>query len=724
MNKHLQQARPTKIISRVLWHCLLLLCISINSAWSVDKSRINVGIKEVRLAADFNRDGIIEFTDSLIKNNMRTDLNTEAKPYVFWVNDDDDDPDSETSGRDISGNETNQRIDALHTNIIDGSRDLIDFFAVAIDLHNYLTTSKDTDKKTYWLQQKENAVNIVYTEMSRGNVSNPISPNASQYLRKININNVTDIFGSWQTNGSLNEVSVHRVTEKGIQLPEEFVSLMKEDDSKGVILVEGRSETMEPLKFIVKDENNNIILDATLPMRIYGVQKLFRQVSLRSNLFGTQRDEVSKIWGESPTGVDPDVSALLTNLVEQSDSIITRMPELNMNKNVIFIHGFKSDFTGAIEFQSETFKRLYHSGSNALFTGVHWHGNEGLFAGINYWDNVENAFYTADDFAVLVNGISGSKVIVAHSLGNMVVGSAIQDFGMQFNKYFMLNPAVALEAYQATATNPNEMHNPDWDDYYFGAPSTDYGIQDGRKLWSTEWYNFFNGTNDKRKILTWRGRFTDVANNPNVIQYFSSGEEVLQQASYGDPNDLEPVANGGRNAWNIQEKGKGTSELVAFGGGSEAGWGFNVTCETDVFGEETCYGNGLLTHDDAQTFFDKLKDELIQTPFFDPFSNAQLHDVGTTEANSEAVVYRDYPRTLAYELPALSFAAGGTVSSIFALSNNAIDMNTEMTEMGIWPTPRLQELGSIQWLHSDFKDVAYRYTYKLFDDMTDKGALK
>ena len=35
---------------------------------------------------------------------------------------------------------------------------------------------------------------------------------------------------------------------------------------------------------------------------------------------------------------------------------------------------------------------------------------------------------------------------MAHSLGNMLVSAAIQDFGMPYEKYFMLNAAVAPEA--------------------------------------------------------------------------------------------------------------------------------------------------------------------------------------------------------------------------------------------------------------------------------------
>jgi len=39
------------------------------------------------------------------------------------------------------------------------------------------------------------------------------------------------------------------------------------------------------------------------------------------------------------------------------------------------------------------------------------------------------------------------KFIMAHSLGNIVVSSAIQDFGMNIDAYFAIDAAVATEAY-------------------------------------------------------------------------------------------------------------------------------------------------------------------------------------------------------------------------------------------------------------------------------------
>jgi len=50
-------------------------------------------------------------------------------------------------------------------------------------------------------------------------------------------------------------------------------------------------------------------------------------------------------------------------------------------------------------------------------------------------------------------------------------------------------------------------------------------------------------------------------------------------------------------------------------------------------------------------------------------------------------------------------------------------MNTIAIENG-WPQERIDKYGPAAWWHSDFKDVAYRYTHPLFDDMVSRGSLR
>jgi hypothetical protein len=94
------------------------------------------------------------------------------------------------------------------------------------------------------------------------------------------------------------------------------------------------------------------------------------------------------------------------------------------------------------------FKRMHVLGSRAKFVAVSWYGYQSQFD-LNNWFvhwgwkcpdyqvNVVNPFATAEAFANYVPSIDKDRrVVSAHSLGNMVVSAAIQDFGLDVDQFF------------------------------------------------------------------------------------------------------------------------------------------------------------------------------------------------------------------------------------------------------------------------------------------------
>ena len=111
---------------------------------------------------------------------------------------------------------------------------------------------------------------------------------------------------------------------------------------------------------------------------------------------------------------------------------------------------------------------------------------------------MDNAFATAQSLAQFINGLGGNVTVAAHSLGNMVVGSAMHDWhATGISNYFMVDAAVPKEAYDpaeeqlATQTTWG-MDHPDWSNY-------------PRRLWCSDWHRLFQ-TNDHRSSLTWQNR--------------------------------------------------------------------------------------------------------------------------------------------------------------------------------------------------------------------------
>ena len=112
-----------------------------------------------------------------------------------------------------------------------------------------------------------------------------------------------------------------------------------------------------------------------------------------------------------------------------------------------------------------------------------------------------------------------------HSLGNMLVLAAIHDCEMPYEKYFMLNAAVAMEAFDASSGITQESHDNmtpgDWVSY-------------ADRVRSTHWWELFP-VGDGRRSLTWKGRFANVT---DIVNFYSSQEEVLANGD-GMPKNID-----------------------------------------------------------------------------------------------------------------------------------------------------------------------------------------
>ena len=108
---------------------------------------------------------------------------------------------------------------------------------------------------------------------------------------------------------------------------------------------------------------------------------------------------------------------------------------------------------------------------------------------------------------------------------------------------------------------------------------------------------------------------------------------------------------------------------------------------------------GLLT-DFAKTN-DFTDAELVASPIFRRFDNGLLHQTSLI-----SIPQTELNKVLGDGIPAESFAAGRNETS--GVSGNYNYQNENGTPNG-WPSNR------DGWFHSDLKEVAFWYTYKLFE---------
>lgn len=359
---------------------------------------------------------------------------------------------------------------------------------------------------------------------------------------------------------------------------------------------------------------------------------------------------------------------------------------------------------------AEMFKRLWRSGSNARFHGVTWYGDETVLGtlgipGFHYHENVENAFQAAKNLKNYVGGVGGTKVVMAHSLGNMVVSSAIADHNMNVSKYFMLNAAVASEAYDESLYRPtpdNRLVHEAWKGY-------------ANACWCSEWHNLFtDNPGDARARLTWKGRFTAALSRTAVWNFYSSGERPDDGDEIFELYDGTPYtimlgdlfgSTRGRYAWHRQETHKGRGALDA-AGTSWSGWGFRQI-EVENGGGDVQYR----PYTQAEAAL------LAQTP--GALATNTVFDLTPASMNDPAMDDDTLNAHLAEGIPALSDAAGR--KAIFD-ATRAFNMNTECKPGGgAWPnrgSPYFQ-----RWLHSDLREVSFFLTHTLFEKLVKEGAL-
>lgn len=593
-------------------------------------------LHDPELVADINHDGQIDGLDAALLE--------EGRVFRFWTNDDSDR--SSVDGdfpRSTSDDAPAQGLD-WESGKVNGRRDLVDYAAIWMNVKPVIDSVPDDVRAslTYRLRHPRGAVNAVWSMMERDRLM--------PFFR-------SDLHGFGPSLDQTSRTATKtRAEPHGVNVPSRFASLAATGGKQGVLWVDGRQTTDEPLWLDVLYDSR-VICSNKLEMSLSGVEDMYRWMNLR----GVCGASVGRASARNVPRNFPD---------SESDG-----------HQLVFVHGYNVDETAARAWAAEMFKRLWQSGSRNMFTAVTWCGNasqSGLYLGNSpdYYANVEHALATAPAFSREVRELPGTaRFVAAHSLGNMLVSSAIAEHGLAVARYFMLNAAVPMEAYRPesiTESMRNNMTPREWRPY-------------ARRLRANHWHELF-GASDARSGLTWKGRFSAVN---NAVNYFSRGDEVLDNSDGRMPSLLS--AN---RAWANQELRKGVWSLL-LPGNNEAGWSFNAAYDT-VNPDYVGGGDSLLLHlPPAQAA--KLSDgQLKARPFFGDFDDPSIC------TTNRMVTVPSRNRLLADAIPAESYAAGRNPLPEI----ESRDMQT-MPSGNVWH----------KWTHSFLIRAPYAWTYRVFTEI-------
>jgi hypothetical protein len=422
-------------------------------------------------------------------------------------------------------------------------------------------------------------------------------------------------------------------------------------------------------------QGDDLLYSFTLPMRISSVRDMYRWMNLRY-VVGDNSGESSKLW-------EPD-----------------NYPDNECDSgHFVFVHGYNVNASGARIWADAIFKRLWLAGSKSKFTAVDWRGDESQIyvptqgdVSPNYYINVRHAFMTAQAAATNINALAGEKIMLAHSLGNMLVSSAAKDYGLNYSKYYMLNAAVPIEAYNEDAYS-SLMIDGAWSDIPESMRASRYsGL-------------FSHTTNDFRLGLSWKGRFAGIQ---NAVNCFSPTEDVLKNPKVNKIFGMSIGEDFG-GAWSKQELFKGCAlwygvNSITFAGAEiEGGWGINARYMANPLAYIPLSGFN------PSYFSEYTREDLITKPLFTSMNDDRMsstNELNFVDANLRAKMLGD-------AIPAESFAAGANETG--GVENN---YNMQIDTPNGWPEERGEEKdGNIvrYWYHSDIKNVSYYYVYKLFE---------
>jgi len=659
-------------------------------------------ILPVEVVPDYNRDGKID-------DNDRGKVTTQ-NPFHWWINDDND---LTTAERGNALQDIPNQIRSTGTGpvddrdcgdlAVDGMGDLIDFFPLHLDLERVLEIFPESEYK-YVLKHEDEALKFYeYPTCVVDGSEEGKEPNR----------HVIDV----GTGRGLAAKALKLASLQGSELSANMLTNLKE--GRGVLVVEGAKKTAKPLVLeILKKSDNSSIAKVDFPIRIADVEEMYRHVNMRNVTDGSGGHPTQT--GE-PSGYPDD----LTN-----------------GKYVAFVHGYFVSGEVARGSNSNIFKRFHQLGSKARYIGISWYGdppNPGINLALppDYHLAVDNGLKTGIVAKVRLNFTQGSSLtVLAHSLGNSVVGSAIANHGLEVEQYYVINGAIALQAYDSSQTSNSSAHpdmkrnmtEDDWKPFY------DHGNGEQQRLFASNWHELFAATSaDKRNKLTWKDLFAKPELLRVAYNFYSPSDEVVENPDeteeFGDFWNLVDAATAGRHAWVQQEIAKGGQHALAASAfhDNNGGWRFNnnPSANTPL---ETGYSKANLTNTGwrpytvAEAAAEITNEDLKVVPYHLPFLYLALYD--PAQGSATAGVSTNRYKLLGSGIPATSYAIAANRLDYLGDAGN-FNMPADLKSPGgnsSWPVDSRQN-NPTDWLHSDFNDVALQFLHPMYQKMIDLAEL-
>ena len=388
------------------------------------------------LAVDGDRDGEMSFDDPAVRDADKT---TSDRPYRFWLNDDDDTEINDgTDGNPIGPAETEQ-VPPFHPDYslhqIVSKRNLEDFARLWMDIGGA------QDALSWGIQ-----IGLKWKNITGAPAIN-IYPSADGDGKNDYLSDETAAQAQI-SDPIFNDAIRDKNNKQTVDANSTFI--FKSDywtdfNPKKCFLFEGAGEGEGELTVVFLDANGNEIAEGgSVWLDLKNIKKMYERASATPDpLTPLPYQSESNTFDESNINYSPDVSPRF------------EQPQDETPQCLVFVHGWAMTYDDSISFSETMFKRLW------------WQGYKGRFAAFRWATQTSFDSYNTSEWLAWKYGKSLANYvenflkhempdyimnIAAHSMGNVVTGSALKR-GMTLNTYMLMEAAIPSGCFSDTVNN-------------------------------------------------------------------------------------------------------------------------------------------------------------------------------------------------------------------------------------------------------------------------------
>ncbi len=394
---------------------------------SKDGGERPISLIPVDLAVDANRDGTIKFAGNLndpaVAGKPR-DMTEKSRPFRFWINNDHDVSDTNADGEDLSG------VADSADDVIKTRRDLEDFTR----LHIYLGGLQEA------IGRGDIRVGLKWKNAT-GPVAIKIYTSADAEGSDEYLHDEDSAVAQFQGDHGFAQREIKNGGKEFIFFNDVWTGLSDSNPRKYFIFEgsgEGKGELV--VTFYKSDgtpigEGGSVWIDL----------KDIRRMYTRAEAVGNIPHPPSFVYPSLPP--EPTMSSSPKDEGQTFDSSPTSWAE--GKQYIVFVHGWNMTYEGSKNYAETMFKRLWQKGYKGRFVFFRWPTLVGRIG--TYNDSEFKAWKCGESLKEFVNGLDGNytRNVVAHSMGNIVAGSALKK-GMSIANYNLMNAAVPAMCYDTS----------------------------------------------------------------------------------------------------------------------------------------------------------------------------------------------------------------------------------------------------------------------------------